>query len=50
MGKVLSQLKALQADGIFYQETPLKNVAHNKLGCRWISQIFPEGKGALVSI
>lgn len=45
VGKVLSQLKALQADVIFYQDTSLKNVAHNKLGCTWISQIFPEGKG-----
>lgn len=39
-GKVLSHLKAIQADVIFLQETHLENDAHNKLKCRWISQLY----------
>lgn len=39
-GKVLSYLKSLNANIIFLQETHLKNVAHNKLKCRWINQVY----------
>uniref|UniRef100_A0AAX7TFU5 exodeoxyribonuclease III n=1 Tax=Astatotilapia calliptera TaxID=8154 RepID=A0AAX7TFU5_ASTCA len=39
-GKVLSYLKSLNVDIIFLQETHLKNVAHNKLKCRWINQVY----------
>lgn len=39
-GRGLSHLKSLQADIMFLQETHLPNDAHDRLRCKWVSQIY----------